>query len=80
MFEYYNDEVQVHLVLDFELFLADIAVQACTQSQGVAVVNLVVLNLVVHTSMLVETVVLGALGVADGVVADTFSGRFIYNN
>ena len=43
-------------------------------------VNLVVLNLVVHTSMLVETVVLGALGVVDGVVADTFSGRFIYDN
>ena len=83
VFEYYNDEVQVHLVLDFELFLADIAVQAvqaCTRSQGVAVVNLVVLKLVVHTSMPVEIVVLGALGVADGVVADTFSGRFIYNN
>ena len=84
VFEYYNDEVQVHLVVDFKLFLelnfADIAVQACTQSQGVVVVNLVMLNLVVNTSMPVEIVVLRALGVADGVMADTFSGRFIYNN
>ena len=47
---------------------------------GVAVVNLVVLNLVVNTSIPFEIVVLGALGVADGVMANTFSGRFIYNN
>ena len=36
VFECYNNEVQVHLVVDFELFFelnfADIAVQACTQS------------------------------------------------
>ena len=66
------------MTLNRKLRLVVVIIIMC--SQGVAVVNLVVLNLVVHTSMLVETVVLGALGVADGVVAGTFSGRFIYNN